>query len=90
MNMTLRRQGWSAETVAATLTQSRLRRDAQTKFGRFASNMLFTDHGLQQSTRLPVAARHAQRFRAAGVQHVADLGCGLGTTLWLSPPRGCR
>ena len=78
MNMTLRRQGWSAETVAATLTQSRLRRDAQTKFGRFASNMLFTDHGLQQSTRLPVAARHAQRFRAAGVQHVADLGCGLG------------
>lgn len=78
MNISLRKQGWPAETVAAALTQLRLRRDAQTKFGSFASSMLFTDHGLQQATRLPVAARHAQRFRAAGLQHVADLGCGLG------------
>ena len=78
LNMSLRKQEWPAETVTATLTQLRLRRDARTKFGAFASSMLFTSRGLQQATRLPVAARHAQRFRTAGIQHVADLGCGLG------------
>lgn len=77
-NARLRKQGYSAETVAAVLTQLRLRRDARSKFGNFASSMLFTPDGLQQSTRLPVAAGHAQRFLAAGLQHVADLGCGLG------------
>ena len=30
--------------------------------------MLFTPDGLEQATRLEVAARHAQRFRAAGVR----------------------
>lgn len=78
MNITLRKQGWAPETVAAVLTQLRLRRDARAKFGNFADGMLFTDQGLQQSTRLPVAARHARRFRQAGLVHVADLGCGLG------------
>ncbi|WP_223881317.1 class I SAM-dependent methyltransferase [Nesterenkonia ebinurensis] len=78
MNITLRKQGWPAETVAAVLTQLRLRARAKTKFGEFAARMLFTEAGLQQSTRLPVAARHARRFREAGVRRVADLGCGLG------------
>ena len=78
MNVGLRKQGHAAETVAAVLTQLRLRRDARSKFGDFASAMLFTPDGLQQSTRLPVAVGHAQRFREAGLQHVADLGCGLG------------
>lgn len=78
MNARLRKQGCSADTVAAVLTQLRLRRDARSKFGDFASAMLFTSEGLQQSTRLPVAVGHAQRFREAGLQHVADLGCGLG------------
>lgn len=78
MNITLRKQGWSQETVAAVLTQLRLRRNARAKFGSFAERMLFTDQGLQQSTRLPVAARHARRFRSAGLAHIADLGCGLG------------
>jgi len=40
--------------------------------------MLFTRAGLEQATRLEVAARHAGRFRDAGVQRVADLGCGIG------------
>jgi hypothetical protein len=40
--------------------------------------MLFTSDGLEQATRLPVAARHAQRFRDAGVHTVYDLGCGIG------------
>lgn len=78
MNITLRRQGWPPDTVAAVLTQLRLRRDARAKFGSFADRMLLTDHGLQQSTRLPVAAQHARRFREAGLTHIADLGCGLG------------
>jgi hypothetical protein len=41
--------------------------------------MLFTEAGLEQATRLNVAAQHAERFRAAGITQVADLGCGIGT-----------
>ena len=74
----LRKQGHSPALVAAVLTQSKLRRKAQAKFGDFASSMLFTEAGLEQATRLPVAARHAGRFRAAGLRRVADLGCGIG------------
>ena len=40
--------------------------------------MLFTEAGLEQATRLRVAALHAGRFARAGVEHVADLGCGIG------------
>ncbi|MBE1523104.1 THUMP-like domain-containing protein [Nesterenkonia lutea] len=78
LNQRLRREGHPADRVAAALTQSRLRAEARRKFGDFADRMLFTHAGLQQSTRLPVAARHAQRFRAAGLDRVVDLGCGLG------------
>ena len=74
----LRKQGHSPGLVAAVLTQSKLRRKAVTKFGDFASRMLFTEAGLEQATRLAVAARHAGRFRAAGLTRVADLGCGIG------------
>ncbi|MGO4534585.1 THUMP-like domain-containing protein [Leifsonia sp. 2MCAF36] len=74
----LRKQGHSPALVAAVLTQSKLRRKAQAKFGEFASGMLFTEAGLEQATRLPVAARHAGRFRAAGIRRIADLGCGIG------------
>ncbi|WP_374009717.1 SAM-dependent methyltransferase [Leifsonia sp. LS-T14] len=74
----LRKQGHSPALVSAVLTQSKLRRKAVAKFGDFASSMLFTEAGLEQATRLPVAARHAGRFRAAGIQRVADLGCGIG------------
>ncbi len=48
------------------------------KFGPVASHMVFTRDGLEQATRLVVAARHAQRFRASGATRVADLGCGIG------------
>jgi len=74
----LRKQGHSPSLVAAVLSQARLRSRATAKFGDFASRMLFTEAGLEQATRLPVAARHAGRFRAAGVSRVADLGCGIG------------
>jgi hypothetical protein len=75
----LRREGHPASMVAAALTQARLRSRAQAKFGPFAAGMLFTPEGLEQATRLSVAARHAQRFSSAGVARVADLGCGIGS-----------
>jgi hypothetical protein len=74
----LRAKGFDPEVVALVLTQSRLRAKAAAKFGPFADGMLFTPAGLEQATRLVVAARHAQRFRDAGITAVADLTCGVG------------
>ncbi|WP_422116809.1 THUMP-like domain-containing protein [Brachybacterium sp. UNK5269] len=74
----LREAGHAPELVAAVMTQSRLRAKAADKFGEFAASMLFTPHGLEQATRLPVAAVHAERFQRAGITSVADLGCGIG------------
>ncbi|KQX07898.1 MULTISPECIES: class I SAM-dependent methyltransferase [unclassified Leifsonia] len=74
----LRAQGHPAGLVASVLSQSRLRAKAEGKFGEFASRMLFTDDGLEQATRLSVAALHAGRYSAAGITRVADLGCGIG------------
>ncbi|MDO9591117.1 MAG: class I SAM-dependent methyltransferase, partial [Microcella sp.] len=74
----LRREGHPPARVAAVLTQHRLRRRAVAKFGPFADRMLFTQVGLEQASRLRVAALHAGRFAAAGLERVADLGCGIG------------
>ena len=76
---TLRAAGHSGALVAAVLGQARLRAKAQPKFGEFASRMLFTPEGLEQATRLRVAALHAGRFDEAGGDVVADLGCGIGS-----------
>ncbi len=74
----LRADGCSPELASTVLGQARLRAKAVAKFGGFAAGMLFTDDGLQQATRLGVAARHAARFRDAGLRRIADLGCGIG------------
>jgi hypothetical protein len=74
----LRREGHPPVLVSAALTQARLRAAARGKFGPFADGMLFTPTGLEQATRLSVAAWHARRFVGAGVTRVADLGCGIG------------
>lgn len=74
----LRRAGHSPALVAAVLSQAKLRAKADLKFGEFASRMLFTAAGLEQATRLRVAALHAGRFQQAGITRVADLGCGIG------------
>jgi hypothetical protein len=74
----LRKAGHPAGVVAAVLSQSKLRSRAAAKFGPFAERMLFTEAGLEQATRLSVAALHAGRFQKAGVSWVADLGCGIG------------
>lgn len=74
----LRKAGHPPALVSAVLTQSKLRAKAVPKFGEFASRMLFTEAGLEQATRLQVAALHAGRFVAAGLHRVADLGSGIG------------
>ncbi len=74
----LRSAGHSPDLVSAVVGQAHLRAKAVAKFGGFAARMLFTRAGLEQATRLGVAARHAQRMRSAGVTTVADLGCGIG------------
>ncbi|HWH97066.1 MAG TPA: SAM-dependent methyltransferase, partial [Pseudolysinimonas sp.] len=74
----LRAAGHDGGLVAAVLEQARLRSRARAKFGDFADRMLFTPAGLEQSTRLRVAALHAGRFEEAGVDVIADLGCGIG------------
>lgn len=74
----LRADGEDPDLIAAALTQSELRATAEGKFGAIAASLLFTRAGLEQATRAPIAALHADRFRAAGCRSVADLGCGLG------------
>jgi len=74
----MRAAGHPGDLVAAVLGQARLRTRAAAKFGDFAGRMLFTPDGLEQASRLRVAARHAGRFGEAGVDVVADLGCGIG------------
>ncbi len=74
----LRAGGADPAVVATAMTQSRLRAAAAAKFGPFANGMLFTQDGLEQATRLAVAAHHAKRYLDAGFTSVADLTCGLG------------
>lgn len=74
----MRDEGIDPALVAAALTQSRLRAKAAGKFGTFADGMLFTASGLEQATRLSVAAHHARRYRDAGSTRVADLTSGIG------------
>ncbi len=74
----LRADGVDPELAAAALTQSRLRARGRAKLGDFADGMLFTQDGLEQATRLVVAALHARRYLAAGVTKVADLTSGIG------------
>jgi len=74
----LRAAGHSPDVVSAVVGQARLRARARAKFGDFAGRMLFTRAGLEQATRLSIAARHAGRYRDAALDSVADLGCGIG------------
>ena len=78
LSRALRRAGVAPSTTAMLLTQLDLRDRAERKFGEFARQMVFTRDGLEQATRMVVAALHAQRLRAGGATRVADLGCGIG------------
>jgi hypothetical protein len=74
----LRAQGHDPALIANALSQAKLRKRAEAKFGEFAQRMFFTEDALEQASRLQVAALHANRFKQAGVTQVADLGCGIG------------
>ncbi|GIG89585.1 THUMP-like domain-containing protein [Plantactinospora endophytica] len=87
---TLRSAGVPAGLAAAALTQAELRRRAAAKFGPDAAGMFFTRAGLEQATRAAVAARRAARLRAAGVDTLVDLGCGLGADAIAAARAGIR
>jgi SAM-dependent methyltransferase len=74
----LRAEGIDPDIVAAALTQARLRARAAARLGPAAAGLLLTADGLEQATRPAVARRHAERFVAAGVDDVWDLGSGVG------------
>lgn len=86
----LRDKGADPALVAVVLTQARLRAAAESKFGPFAKGMLFTPAGLEQATRFAVAARHAARFRDAGIDSVADLTAGIGADAMACAALGLR
>ncbi|MFI7523105.1 THUMP-like domain-containing protein [Micromonospora globbae] len=86
----LRAAGVPAALAAAALTQVELRRRAAAKFGPAAAGMFLTRAGLEQATRGVVAARRAERLRAAGVRTLADLGCGLGADALAAARAGIR
>lgn len=75
---TVLRAQFAPDVAAAALTQVGLRRAARAKLGERADQLLFTRTGLEQASRLVVAAHHAARFAASGVRRVIDLGCGIG------------
>lgn len=81
-----------AELAGAALTQARLRRRAEEKFGPDARHMYFTPDGLEQATRTVVAeyraARFAEAVSAAPERPVADLCCGIGGDLLALARRG--
>ncbi|MET0741026.1 MAG: methyltransferase domain-containing protein [Candidatus Nanopelagicales bacterium] len=74
----LRGQGYSADVVAAALSQHRLRSRAIGRLGPEAARLWFTPDGAEQATRPEVAMRRAARIAEFGAAHVADLGCGIG------------
>lgn len=74
----LRKDGHPTSRIHQALEQVRLRRKGRDKFGNYAERMLFTEGGLEQATRLAVAAHHAGRMTAAGMQRIVDAGCGIG------------
>lgn len=77
----LRKDGAEPAYVAAAMTQVELRARATAKFGELAASMYFTPDGLEQATRLPVAAHRAGRLVAFQAASVVDLGCGIGGDL---------
>lgn len=83
------RQRFGPEDAAWALGQAVLRRRGRAKF-EHADEMLFTRDGLEQASRPAVARWRAQRFIAAGVEEVWDLGCGIGSDAMAFAEAGLR
>jgi hypothetical protein len=86
----LRARGFPPELATAALAQATLRTRAVAKVGPDAHRMFFTRAGLEQATRAVVATRRAARLAAAGVRHLADLGCGIGMDTIAAAQAGLR
>ncbi len=71
------RQELPPAQAQAVLETVLLRQKAAVKFSR-AAQMFFTRAALEQASSEAVAHYRAERFRQAGCQRVADLGCGIG------------
>ena len=67
-----------AELISSALTQARLRHRAIGRLGAEALELFLTPDGLEQATRPAVADLRARQLQAAGIDHVIDLGAGLG------------
>jgi SAM-dependent methyltransferase len=65
------------ERAHALLETALLRERATAKFSR-ASEMYFTREALQQASAEEVSFYRARRFIRAGLNRIADLGCGIG------------
>ena len=73
-----RKAGVDSELLRFALNQAALKRRARAKFGDDVSNLVFTEVGLEQSTRGEVAAWHAKKFLDAQLTSITDLGAGIG------------
>jgi SAM-dependent methyltransferase len=71
------RQRIEPAQAVAVLDTLWLRQLATAKFSR-AAQMFFTRPALEQASSESVATYRAQRFRASGLDNIADLGCGIG------------
>ncbi|HIP72115.1 MAG TPA: class I SAM-dependent methyltransferase, partial [Anaerolineae bacterium] len=71
------RQELPPTQAQAVLETVLLRQKAAVKFSR-AERMFFTRAALEQASSELVSGYRAERFRQAGCQRVADLGCGIG------------
>ena len=73
-----RKAGIDPEVLRFCLNQARFKQRARAKFGNQVDHMLFTEPGLEQSTRGEVANWHASQFQKNGLSSVTDLGAGIG------------
>ena len=73
-----RKSGVDPELLRFALNQAALKQRGIQKFGELATDLMFTEAGLEQATRLEVANWHARKFASAGIATITDLGAGIG------------
>jgi hypothetical protein len=73
-----RKSGVDPELLRFALNQAALKQRGIQKFGELATDLMFTEAGLEQATRLEVATWHARKFASAGIATITDLGAGIG------------
>lgn len=71
------RQQVTAPQAQAVLETILLRQQAAAKFSR-AADMYFTRPALEQASAEIISTYRARRFAVAGLDSIADLGCGIG------------